>query len=232
MGSVNCIESCSMVDGPGIRSVVFLNECHLRCKYCHNPEMLLKGIDNMDAKELAERLLKNKEYFGSNGGVTFSGGEPLLQTEFLEEVIGFLKKDNVHVAIDTAGITNKDYSKVVDMADLLLVDVKHTNEEGYKDLCGGNFSKALEFKKFLENSKKPIWIRQVIVPGIHDNEEYLKSLKLYIKNMNVERIDFLPFTKLCLNKYSKMDLKFPFENVPSMDRDECEKLYQKFLDLK
>lgn len=220
-----------MVDGPGIRSVVFLNECHLRCKYCHNPEMLLKGIDNMSALELAEKLLKNKEYFGNGGGVTFSGGEPLLQTKFLEDVIKILKKENIHTAIDTSGITNEDYEDVIKLTDLLLVDIKHTCEEGYKNLTGGNFYKALEFKKFLEKTQKPVWIRQVIVPGIHDNVDYLLSLKKYIDNMNVLRVDFLPFSKLCLEKYKELNLVFPLENVPSMDKIACDELYNDFMNI-
>lgn len=231
MGSVNSIESCSMIDGPGIRTVVFLNECHLRCKYCHNPEMLLKSADNYKSEDLAKAILKNKPYFKNGGGVTFSGGEPLLQTQFLTEVTKILKKENVHVAIDTAGITNEDYKEILSLCDLLLLDVKHTNENGYKSLTGGNFALALSFRDYLVNSQNPVWVRQVIVPGIHDNDEYLKSLKEYIKDLNVLRVDFLPYSSLAKEKYQKMNLVYPMGDLRAMDPVACEKLYAKYLNL-
>lgn len=231
MGSINSIESCSMVDGPGVRSVVFLNECHLRCKYCHNPEMLLKQENNIDAVTLVDKLLKNKDYFGDKGGITFSGGEPLLQTDFLLEVINLLKDESVHTVIDTAGITNQDYTKVVDLCDLLLYDVKHTKADGYKAICGGNYSKSLEFKNYISKIQKPVWIRQVVVPGIHDNKEYLLSLKDYIKDLNVQRIDFLPFSKLCLEKYEKLNIEFPLKSIEAMDKIKCEELYKEFINM-
>lgn len=231
MGSVSSIESCSMIDGPGIRTVVFLNECHLRCKYCHNPEMFLKGPDNISDEELTTKILKNKAYFKNGGGVTFSGGEPLLQVDFLNNVVDKLKEENIHISIDTAGVTNKNYKPLIDKVDLVLLDVKHTNKEGFKDLTKGDFSKAIEFRDYLVETKKNVWIRQVIVPGINDNINYLKTLKTYIKDLNVLRVDFLPFSKLCIDKYDKLNMVFPFENIESMDKNKCDNLYQEFLKL-
>lgn len=232
MGCVNCIESCSCVDGPGLRTVVFLQECHLRCKYCHNPEMFLKKSDNETPEELVKKLIKNKPYFKNGGGVTFSGGEPLLQTEFLEECIKSLKKENIHVAVDTAGITNKDYKKVLKLTDLLLFDVKHTNKEGFISLTAGNYDLAINFRDYLKKTQNKIWLRQVIVPGIHDNKEYLISLKNYVEGLNIERIDFLPFIDLSKNKYKELKLEYPMEGIKPMDAEVCKKLCEEFIKIR
>ena len=136
-GSVDSIETFGLVDGPGIRTVVFLTGCKLRCKYCHNPEMWHLGKYNYTPSELAERILRNKNYFQrNNGGVTFSGGEPLLQSKFIIEVCKILKKENIHVALDTAGVGNGDYEEVLKYVDLVLLDIKHTNSIEYKELTG------------------------------------------------------------------------------------------------
>ncbi len=231
-GSVNSIETMGLVDGPGIRTVVFLNSCLLRCKYCHNPETWKMGNKNMTVEELVEKVLRNKPYFKNNGGVTFSGGEPLLQNEFLLECCKRLKEENIHIAIDTAGYTPNNVDEILKYVDLVLLDIKHTSKDGFKAITGGNKDIQDKFIEHLNKSGKKIWIRQVIVPGIMDNDEYLESLVKTIKNIrNVERIDFLPYHKLGREKYITMDINYPLEDTPEMNKDKCIELYNKFIEL-
>jgi len=233
-GSINSIETLGLVDGPGIRTVVFLNGCALRCKYCHNPEMWIKTKKNYTSDEIVKKIIKNKPYFKrNNGGVTFSGGEPLLQTKFLIDVIKKLKKENIHVAIDTAGYGHGNYKKLLNLVDLVIFDIKYAGKEGYKSLTGKSIHESEKFIKELNNSNKPVWIRQVIIPGITDTEEYLINLKNYIKKIkNIEKIEFLPFHHLGFDKYKKLNLENPLKNTKEMDKEECEKLYKKFQNLK
>ena len=231
-GSVNSIETMGLVDGPGIRTVVFLNSCLLRCKYCHNPETWKMGNKNMTVEELVEKVLRNKPYFKNNGGITFSGGEPLLQNEFLLECCKRLKEENIHIAIDTAGYTPNNVDEILKYVDLVLLDIKHTSKDGFKAITGGNKDIQDKFIEHLNKSGKKIWIRQVIVPGIMDNDEYLESLVKTIKNIrNVERIDFLPYHKLGREKYITMGINYPLEDTPEMNKDKCIELYNKFIEL-
>ena len=231
-GSVNSIETMGLVDGPGIRTVVFLNSCLLRCKYCHNPETWKMGNKNMTVEELVEKVLRNKTYFKNNGGITFSGGEPLLQNEFLLECCKRLKEENIHIAIDTAGYTPNNVDEILKYVDLVLLDIKHTSKDGFKAITGGNKDIQDKFIEHLNKSGKKIWIRQVIVPGIMDNDEYLESLVKTIKNIrNVERIDFLPYHKLGREKYITMGINYPLEDTPEMNKDKCIELYNKFIEL-
>ena len=232
-GSVNSIETFGLVDGPGIRTVVFLNGCNLRCKYCHNPEMWCMQKNNMTVDELVEKIIRNKPYFRrNNGGVTFSGGEPLLQIDFLIEVCKKLKEENIHIAVDTSGNELGKYDELFKYVDLVLLDIKHVNQEGYKEITGGNINKSLEFINELNKTSIPVWIRQVVVPGIMDNNEYLNDLKQFIKTIkNVERIDFLPYHKLGSEKYDKLGIINPYKDMPEMDKQKCNLLYEKFTKL-
>ena len=229
-GSVNSIETMGLVDGPGIRTVIFLNSCLLRCKYCHNPETWKMGNKNMTVDDLIQKVLRSKPYFKNNGGVTFSGGEPLLQYEFLLECCKRLKKENIHIAIDTAGYTPNNCEELLKYVDLVLLDIKHTTKDGFKALTGGNKDIQDKFIEQLNKSGKKVWIRQVIVPGIMDNDEYLYNLNKTIKNIkNVERIDFLPYHKLGKEKYITMGINYPLENILEMSKEEANKLYNKFM---
>ena len=231
-GSVNSVETMGLVDGPGIRTVVFLNSCLLRCKYCHNPETWKMGNKNMTVDELIKKVLRNKPYFKNNGGVTFSGGEPLLQDEFLLECCKRLKEENIHITIDTAGYTPNNVDEILKYVDLVLLDIKHTSKDGFKALTGGNKDIQDKFIEHLNKSGKKVWIRQVIVPGIMDNDEYIESLVKTIKTIkNVERIDFLPYHKLGREKYITMGINYPLENTPEMNKDKCTKLYDKFMEI-
>ena len=228
--SVNSIETFGLVDGPGIRTVIFLNGCKLRCLYCHNPEMWNMGAGNYTVDELVTKILRNKPYFKrNNGGVTFSGGEPLLQIDFLLEICQRLKEEGIHIAIDTAGVGIGKYDEILSLVDLVLLDIKHPNKEGYLKLTGRDISESEKFIESLNKSGKPVWIRQVIVPGIMDNEEYLHELASYLlKIKNIEKIEFLPFHHLGFSKYAELKIENPLKNTPEMNVEECQKLYEKF----
>ena len=230
-GCVNKIETLGLVDGPGIRTVVFLSGCKLRCKYCHNPEMWKLQNPNYTPEELVKKIIKNKPYFkSSNGGVTFSGGEPLLQSDFLIEVCKLLKKENIHIALDTSGVGNGNYEEILSYVDLILLDIKHITPSGYKELTNHKIDESLKFIEALNKSGKPVIIRQVIVPGIIDNEEYLKGLKEQLKKIkNIQKIEFLPYHTLGINKYKELGIPYPLENIPAMDNQKCQELYQKFI---
>ncbi|MCI8588348.1 MAG: pyruvate formate lyase-activating protein [Bacilli bacterium] len=231
MGSIDSIESFGLVDGPGIRTVVFLSGCRLRCKYCHNPEMWKMGVANYTASDLARRIIRNKPYFRRNqGGVTFSGGEPLLQSEFLIEVCKILKKEDIHIALDTAGVGNGNYEELLSYVDLVLFDVKHVTEIGYKEITNLSIDSSLDFIEALNRSEKKVWIRQVIVPGIMDNDSYLIGLNKVLKNIkNIERIEFLPYHTMGKEKYKKLGIDYPYEELEEMDKEKCELLYQRFM---
>lgn len=230
-GSVDSIESFGLVDGPGIRTVVFLSGCRLRCKYCHNPEMWKMGKPNYTAEELAKKIIRNKPYFRRNqGGVTFSGGEPLLQSEFLIEVCKILKREGIHIALDTAGVGNGDYKELLSYIDLVLFDIKHVTREGYLDITGVEMKASLEFINSLNESGVPVWIRQVIVPGIMDNDLYLEKLSKILQGIkNIERIEFLPYHTMGKEKYKKLGIFYTYEDLEEMDKEVCQKLYQRFM---
>lgn len=230
MGAIDSIESFGLVDGPGIRTVVFLSGCKLRCKFCHNPEMWVKGKENYTPDLLVKKILRNKPYFKrNNGGVTFSGGEPLLQVEFLLDVFPLLKKEGIHIALDTSGVGKGYYQEILSYVDLVLLDIKHITDSGYLDLTG---SKMTEFRKFvtcLNESGKKVWIRQVIVPGVHDNMDYINGLASFLKQIkNIEKVEFLPYHKLGDEKYTKLGILNPYQDKEEMDNVLCENLYQEF----
>lgn len=232
-GSISKIETMGLVDGPGIRTVVFLSGCKLRCKYCHNPEMWKLTKPNYTPQELANKIIRNKPYFKrNNGGVTFSGGEPLLQSEFIIEVCKLLKKENIHIALDTSGVGNGNYEELLSYIDLVLLDIKHINDLEYKNLTGQTIDETENFIKTLNKSNKEVWIRQVIVPGLMDNEEYLYKLKEYLKKIkNIKKIDFLPYHTLGKEKYKELGIDYPYEHLESMDKQKCQNLYQKFINI-
>lgn len=233
-GSVNSIETFGLVDGPGIRTVVFLNGCNLRCKYCHNPEMWKIQDKNYTSDEIVEKIKRNKPYFKNKGGVTFSGGEPLLQYDFLVETCKKLKKENIHIAIDTAGIGLDDYKELFQYIDMVLLDIKHITQEGYIDITQKNYlDKFFNFINQLNKTNIEVWIRQVIVPEIHNNVQYIENLSKFIKDniKNVTRIDFLPYHKLGSEKYIKLGINNPYKNRKEMNKDEADLLYNKFIEI-
>ena len=229
--SIESIETFGLVDGPGIRVVVFFNGCKLRCKYCHNPEMWTKKENNYTPQELVDKIKRYKSYFKNNGGVTFSGGEPLLHSKFIIETAKLLKQEDIHIALDTAGVGLGDYEEVLKHIDLVIFDVKHTDPDEYKELTNLEITESEEFIKVMNQLNKPVWIRQVIVPGIMDNYEYIDNLIKYLSKIkNIERIDFLPFHRLGREKYISLGLKYPYEEKDDMDKTKTNELYQYFIE--
>ena len=230
--SLNSIESFGTVDGPGIRTVVFFNGCNLRCIYCHNPETWVKGEDNTSVEELYNKIDRNKEYFGNNGGVTFSGGEPLLHIDFLLELCPMLKKENIHIALDTAGVGLGNYDELLKYIDLVILDIKHVDSDGYKIITRRKMDEVENFIDACNKNNKKMWLRQVVVPGITDTKEYLTKLNNYIKRIkNIEKIEFLPYHKLGEEKYISMGIPYACKDIPEKDKEECNKLYMEFMDM-
>ena len=225
--SIDSIESFSTKDGPGIRTVIFLNNCKLRCLFCHNPETWTMKDYNISVEEAYEKIMNFKNYFGKNGGVTFSGGEPLLQSKYIIELSKLLKNDGIHIALDTAGVGNGEYDKILKYVDLVILDIKDYREDGYIKMTGHSMDDFNVFLKVLNNTNKEVWLRQVIVPGINDSEEYILGLKEFIKKIkNVSNIELLPYHTMAIDKYKKLGIKYRLDGVPDMDKEKCLKLEQ------
>ncbi|MBW6411235.1 pyruvate formate-lyase-activating protein [Clostridium weizhouense] len=231
-GKIHSIETMGLVDGPGIRVVVFLQGCSLRCKYCHNPDTWeYNGGVEYTSEELVKKIERYKTYFqSSNGGVTFSGGEPLRQPEFLLETLKLCKKKGIHTCLDTSGFGLGNYDEILKYTDLVLFDIKHYDRAGYKNVTLMEIDKSLDFLESVQKSKTKIWIRHVVVPGLTDGEDHIEKLKEYISNIDgVEKIELLPYHLLGKNKYDVLKLKYPLEGVPAMDK-ELVKKYNKIIE--
>ena len=199
--------------------------CPLRCAYCHNPETWAdeKKIE-MTAEELVKKVLKYKPYFGDDGGVTFSGGEPLRQPKFLLEALKECKRYGINTCLDTSG-AGDEYDEILDYVDLVILDVKAIDAEKYRALTGQNIERYNRFLATCQKKKKRLWLRQVIVPGYNDTEADILRLKEYIKNIeNVERVELLPYHSMAKEKYKKLGIKYRLENVLDMDKEKCKKL--------
>lgn len=230
-GRIHSIETMGLVDGPGIRVVVFFQGCKLRCLYCHNPDTWSdKGGEEYTVEELLSKIKRFKSYFKtSGGGVTFSGGDPLRQPEFLLEILKECKKEGIHTCIDTSGVGFGDYTEILKYTDLVLYDVKHLTEDGYLDMTGSKMDESNKFLEELKNSNAKIWIRQVVVPGKTDSEGYIEKLKAFVDTLdNVEKVELLPYHLLGVNKYEALKIKYRLEGAPPMDREECQRLKEKF----
>ena len=225
LGNIDSFESMGLVDGPGVRFVVFMQGCPLRCAYCHNPETWSdeKKIQ-MTPSDLVKKILKYKPYFGTEGGVTFSGGEPLHQPEFLLEALKECKRNGIHTCLDTSG-AGENYDEILDYCDLIILDVKELDEEKYKKLTGQNMDWFKNFLKKCQEKHKKMWLRQVIVPGYNDTEESVLKLKDFVSKLhNIEKVELLPYHSMAKEKYKKLGIKYRLENVLDMNKEKCKKL--------
>lgn len=224
---VHSYESFGTVDGPGIRFVIFLQGCSLKCKYCHNRDtwdMSSGSYKSLD--EIFEYILKYKNYITPSGGVTVTGGEPLLQVKFLISLFKKLKAENIHTCIDTSGIVSltDDVKELLSLTDLVLLDIKHIDSEKCKDLVGFSNEKELEFANYLSSKNIPMWIRQVLIPGYTDNPEDLLKLRKFISSLSsVEKVEILPYHDLGKFKWKNMNEKYELENVRAADDEDIEK---------
>ena len=220
-GMVHSIQSLGTVDGPGIRFVVFLKGCNLRCGCCHNPDTWeLSGGSEYNPEEIVEKAIRYKEYFGEKGGITISGGEPLLQAEFTKELFELCHTKGINTCLDTSGsILNDAVKELLKVTDRVLLDIKYTADEDYKKYVGCSFSAPLEFLDYLEQQKIPTTLRQVIIPTLNDGEENIKRLKrIADSHKNVDKTELLPFKKICQVKYDNLGIEFPFAKLPEPDK--------------
>lgn len=221
-GKVHSFQSLGAVDGPGIRFVVFMQGCNLRCGCCHNPDTWECNVGKeYTPEEVFETLKRYKTYFGKDGGITVSGGEPLLQAEFVTELFRLCKDDGINTCLDTSGsIMNDQVLSLLDECDRVLLDIKYTDDESYRKYVGCSLKKPIEFLDILQQKGIPTWLRQVTIPTLSDDEENIKRLRYIAKEyLCVEKVELLPFRTICKSKYDNMGLEFPFEKygVPSKE---------------
>lgn len=227
-GYIHSVQSLSAVDGPGVRSVVFMNGCNMRCIYCHNPDTWnIGGGEEYTAEQLFRKIRRFKDYFGSDGGITVSGGEPLLQADFLTEFFALCKNNGISTCLDTAGsIINSSVEKLLDLTDLCLLDIKFATETEYFEYTKGSLEKTFAFLDLLRQKNIPVISRHVIVPGINNNPEYISFIKsLRKKYPNIIGSDLLPFRKLCIEKYESLNIPFPLQNTEEESEEDIKKLY-------
>lgn len=220
LGKIHSIETCGTVDGPGIRFVVFVQGCPMRCLYCHNPDTWDTNEDvckKMSIEEILEQYKSVKEF--CKGGLTITGGEPLLQIDFIIDLFKTAKNLNIHTALDTSGIcftpdNTLKYDELIQYTDLVLLDIKHINNDEHIKLTKHSNKNILNFAKYLSDNKIPMWIRHVTVPGINDKEEYLEELGQFISTLKtVKALDILPYHNMAIPKYEKLGLEYPLRDI-------------------
>ena len=228
-GRIHSYESFGTVDGPGIRFVIFFQGCPMRCKYCHNPDTWEgKAGREVTAEEAVREALKYKSYFGAKGGVTATGGEPMLQLPFLTELFSLLKEKGIHTCLDTSAAPfpaeedagRSAFDELLKVTDLVLLDIKHIDEEAHKALTGRSGAHAKAFARYLSERGKPIWIRHVLVPGITDDDGALHRLKAFLDTLKtVEKVEVLPYHTLGIAKYRSLGIKYPLEGVQPPEKE-------------
>ncbi len=232
VGKIHSVFSGGTVDGPGIRFVVFMQGCPLRCKYCHNPDSWnIKDGEERSISDLVNEIVKYKNYYGEKGGVTVSGGEPLLQIDFVTELLKRVKARGINTAVDTSGFTFdisneevvKKHQLLDEYVDLYLLDIKHIDGDKHKSLTGVNNQNTLNYAKWLSDRGKRIWIRHVLVPSLTDDDESLTKLSSFIKTINVEKIEVLPYHTMGEVKYKNLGMDYPLKGVLPPSKEVIEK---------
>ena len=226
LGRIHSVETFGTVDGPGIRMVVFMQGCPMRCAYCHNPDTWsVEGGKQTSTDEILDEYERNKEYYKS-GGLTVTGGEPLLQIDFVTELFQKAKQKNIHTCLDTSGITFSrkpeqlaKMDQLMNVTDLVMLDIKHIDEEEHKKLTQQSNVPILDFAHYLDEKQIQVWIRHVVVPGITYQEEYLKRLGMFIATLhNVKALDVLPYHTMGIVKYKNLGIEYPLEGVPALEK--------------
>ena len=221
-GFIHSTESFGTVDGPGVRFVIFLQGCPMRCKYCHNPDTWKMNAGSLRSPQSLIREYERNQAFYRKGGITVTGGEALMQIDFLLELFALAKKKDIHTCLDTSGITyhpgasayNEKLDALMALTDLVMLDIKHIDPEGHKDLTGHDNAGILAFAKYLEAKQVPVWIRHVVVPGITDDPGQLTRLGTFIGGLNnVKALDVLPYHIMGVMKYKELDMPYPLEGV-------------------
>lgn len=229
---VHSIESFGTHDGPGIRMVIFLQGCKFKCLYCHNPDTIpFDGGQFYPKEHLLRRAISMKSYYGKNGGVTVSGGEPLIQSKQLIPLFQALKEEGIHTNVDTNGRVLNTYTKELldNYTDLVMLDVKHINDEWHQKLTGQSNKNTLRFAEYREQSGKAMWLRYVLVPGWSDQEEYLHQLGQHFKDYKtIEKIELLPYHQLGVHKWEELGWEYQLHDVPENTEEQIEKAQQIF----
>ena len=230
-GNVHSIETFGSVDGPGIRFVIFLQGCHMQCRFCHNPDSWSMGVNNsFTADELLDKAERYRDYWGTKGGITVSGGEPLLQLDFLTELFAESKRRGINTCLDTSAqpFTRENkwfcrFEELIQYTDTILLDIKHIRNDEHKQLTGWGNSNILDCARYLSDIGKPVWLRHVLVPGITDNDEFLTELSSFLSTLNnIKRIDVLPYHTMGMFKYERLGIKYTLADVcpPAEERVE------------
>lgn len=221
IGKIHSFESFGAVDGPGVRFIVFLHGCPLRCVYCHNPDTWANDKSTMEltSEDVLARALRYRDYWGEKGGITVSGGEPLLQSEFVAELFELAHAEGVTTCLDTSGalFRRRDAAieRLISVTDTVLLDIKAFDSKLHREVTGADNSQILDFARFLSEKGIPTWIRRVVVPGLTDGEEDLRKTGEFIKTLkNVERVEILPYHDFGIEKWRNLGLKYPLEGVP------------------
>ena len=227
-GYIHSFQSLGTVDGPGVRFVVFFQGCNLRCKCCHNPDTWARVGDAKEysAEEVVNRATRYKEYFKDNGGITLSGGEPLLQAKFAKDIFKLSKEKGINTCLDTSGsIINDEVKALLSVTDRVLLDIKYTEDALYKENVGCSMETPIEFLHILNDINIPTTLRQVIIPTVNDTEDNILKLNDIAKEHKcVDKIELLPFHKICQSKYDQMKIKFPFAHIPTPTKEKMEYL--------
>ena len=225
-GNIHSIESFGTVDGPGIRLVVFMQGCPMRCLYCHNPDTWsFEENKKVSVDEILKKYDSVKEFL-KNGGITVTGGEPLAQTEFITELFRKAKEKNIHTAIDTSGVLfNRNNTEKLDellkYTDLVMLDIKHIRDEEHKKLTGFSNKNILDFAKYLSEKNVPMWVRHVVVPTINDNDEYFRELGKFLATLDsIKALDMLPYHNMAEPKYENLELEYPLKDVPPATKEQ------------
>ena len=227
IGKIHSFQSLGTLDGPGVRFVVFTQGCNLRCGCCHNPDTWdMNNAKEIDSKEIIKKVIRYKEYFSNEGGITVSGGEPLLQPKFTKELFMLAHKENINTCLDTSGsILNDEVKELLEHTDYVLLDLKYTSNELYEKYVGCSLNNVLDFLKYLNEINKHTIIRQVIIPSLNDSKEDILKLKELTKDYTcIKKIELLPFKKICEVKYKNMNLDFKFKDFDTPSKEKMDEL--------
>lgn len=227
MGRIHSVQSLGTVDGPGVRFVAFLQGCPLRCGCCHNPDTwAADGGTEMTAAELVEKACRYRPYFGDKGGITLSGGEPLMQAAFVGEVFALCRDAGIHTCLDTSGcVLNDEVKAALSVTDRVLLDMKYTTDGDYRQYVGTPLQKVLDFLDYLDARDIPTTLRQVIIPTLNDTAQHIATLRdIAAAHPCVDGIELLPFRKICQVKYGQMGIPFPFAHLPEPTAEKMEEL--------
>lgn len=229
-GNIHSIETFGTVDGPGIRYVIFFQGCPLRCKYCHNPDTWqVQAANSRSVDDILKDFESYRAYL-KDGGITCTGGEPLLQIDFIIELFKKAKERNIHTCVDTSGITfsknnnevMKKFDELIKYTDLFLLDIKHIDDLEHRKLTGSSNSNILDFAKYLSDNNKDMWVRHVVVPGITYNERYLYELGYFLGDLkNIKALDVLPYHTMGITKYKTLGIKYPLEGVEALKAEDA-----------